>query len=278
MSVTELHHLTPDTAGWRYLSVDVLRLQAGDAVELRRPGTESAIVLVHGAVGVQADGLDAHLARRSPFTAMGDLLYAPPDTPITITAAADTEIAIAAAPAEGRYPPRLIRPVEMASELRGGGSAYRQISSPLAAPLPAESLIVYEAYVPRGAWAGWPPHRHDGEDDSPYLEETYYFHFDRPGGYGLHRNYTHDGYDEHTIVADRSLVPVPRGYHVSAAAPGANMWILNFLAGAPEHRARPPVFDPDETWITTDWDRGRMTLPAVRPTEDLAEPPASESS
>ena len=47
-------------------------------------------------------------------------------------------------------------------------------------PLPAEHLILYEVYVPRGTWAGWPPHRHDGVQGSPYLEEVYYFRLDRP--------------------------------------------------------------------------------------------------
>jgi 5-deoxy-glucuronate isomerase len=278
MTITRVHHLTPETAGWRYLSVDVLRLDPGDTVELHRPGQEAALLSVHGAVTVRADGLDARLARANPFAAMGDLLYTPPGTSVTITAESASEIAIGAAPAAGRYPLRVIRAAEMASELRGGGPACRQIISPLATPLPAESLIVYEAFVPRGAWAGWPPHRHDGEDGSPYLEETYYFHFDRPAGYGLHRNYAHDGYDQHAIVTDGSLVPVPRGYHVSAAAPAANMWILNFLAGAPEHRGQPPAFDLDEIWITTDWDHGRMTLPAVHSTNNPTEPSASESS
>jgi 5-deoxy-glucuronate isomerase len=272
MTVRELHHLTPEQADWRYLGVDVLELEPNDTVEVRSPGRESALVLTRGAIRVLAEGLEERLSRVNPFMVMGDLVYVPPDTAVTVFAETESEIAIGSAPATGRFPLRVIRPAVMTTEMRGGGPACRQITAPLAHPLPAEQLIVYEAYVPRGAWAGWPPHRHDGEDSSPYLEETYYFHFDRLSGYGLHRNYTHDGYDEHTIVTDGSLVPVPRGYHVSGAAPAANMWILNFLAGAPEQRALPPVYDPEETWIVSDWDAGRMTLPAV----NAIEPPASE--
>ena len=57
-----------------------------------------------------------------------------------------------------------------------------------ASPLPAERLILYEVYVPRGKWSGWPPHCHDGWEGSPYLEETYYFRFDPPNGWCMHRN------------------------------------------------------------------------------------------
>lgn len=265
MTAGNLHYLTPAKAGWRYLSARILRLEPGDMVEIHEADLESAVILVRGAITVRAPEVQYTLSRRSPFVQMGDLVYVPPRTTAVVTADAPSEIAIGAAPATGRHPLRLIEPWEMATELRGGGPAHRQITSPLAHPMPAESLIVYEAYVPRGMWAGWPPHRHDGEEGSPYLEETYYFQFDRPSGFGIHRNYTHDGYGEQTVVANGSLVAVPRGYHVSAAAPSANMWILNFLAGTSADRSVSPVFDPNESWIASDWGRGLMPLPAVTP-------------
>jgi 5-deoxy-glucuronate isomerase len=58
---------------------------------------------------------------------------------------------------------------------------------------------------------------------------------------------------------------VPRGFHVTTPAPGANLWILNFLAGEllGDKRATPPYFDPATTWITEDWARAQMPLPAV---------------
>jgi 5-deoxy-glucuronate isomerase len=142
------------------------------------------------------------------------------------------------------------------------------VSHVLAPPIPAERLIVYEVMVPAGEWAGWPPHRHDGENDSPYLEETYYLRFDRPEGFAFHRNYAGDGsFDEVFTVGDGECVSVPRGFHVTAAAPGANMWILNFLAGdlIDDERARPPYFDPRTTWITEDWSAAQVGLPAAVP-------------
>jgi 5-deoxy-glucuronate isomerase len=104
------------------------------------------------------------------------------------------------------------------------------------------------------------------------LEETYYFRFDRPSGFGFHRNFApEDRWEQSFPLFDQTLVPVPRGYHLCGTGPAANMWLLNFLAGTPQDRTRSPHFDPNETWIESDWSHGLMTLPAV----ELPAAPAS---
>lgn len=262
--IATIADLNTGGAKWKYLSAVVLRLEAGDRYELVHDDQESALVVVEGTIDVDGPSFHAAISRDSVFTGLADLLYVPPRCGITVVAQSDCEIAIGSAPAVGRYPLRLITTGEMSDVLRGGGPAHRQVVSALADPLPAESLIVYEAWVPRGGWAGWPPHRHDGYEGSPYLEETYYYRFDRGPGFGVHRNFTpEEGIDESIPTKDRSLVAVPSGYHLCTAGPAANMWILNFLAGSTDDRSRPPHFDPAETWINHDWDRGRLILPAV---------------
>jgi 5-deoxy-glucuronate isomerase len=256
----------PAEAGWQYLGFEVLALAPGERMEIDTADREVAIVAMSGE-GVAACGAETfELSRGGVFEGAGSLLYAPPGTPATLTASTDWLVAVGSAPAEGRYPVRLVEPQEVQAELRGGGSARRQVNHLLAPPLPAERLIAYEVFVPGGSWAGWPPHCHDGSHGSPYLEETYYFRFDRPDGFGFQRNYVDDGsYDETFAVHDGDCVAVPRGFHVTTAAPGHNMWILNFLAGEPvgEERATPPFFDPGATWITEDWSRGQIALPVA---------------
>ena len=44
----------------------------------------------------------------------------------------------------------------------------------------AERLIVGETFNEPGQWSSFPPHKHDGGDGEPALEEVYYFRFDRP--------------------------------------------------------------------------------------------------
>lgn len=256
--------VTPATAGWDRLRARVLDLAAGETSLIDDATHETAVVVVTGSVEVSVDRVVAVIHRGSVFTEMADLLYAPPGSVVTVSALTATQIAIGQAPAQGRYPARLIGVAEMDGVIRGGGPARRQVMSALADPSPAESLVVYEGWVPRGSWTGWPPHRHDGYAGSPVLEETYYYRFDRPSGFGFHRNFApEDGWEQTHLLKDQALVTAPRGYHLCGNAPAANMWLLNFLAGSPQDRPRSPYLDPHETWIEQDWTAGEMSLPAV---------------
>ncbi len=262
--------VTPSTAGWRQLDMKVVALGAGERFDEVTGDREIAIVPLAGTTSANVDDLDVTLRRASVFEAMAPVLYVPPGRRVRLTGEHDAEVAIGGASAEGRHPVRLFTPAEMTVEVRGGGRARRQVNHVLAHPQPAERLIVYEAYVPRGCWSGWPPHCHDGYEGSPYLEETYYFRFDPPDGFGVHRNYRVDrDVDEVFAVGDRDLVTVPCGFHTSAAAPGSHMYFLNFLAGdlVGAERAIPPFFQPEYRWIDGRWDVDDMALPAVSPAE-----------
>lgn len=164
----------------------------------------------------------------------------------------------------GPLPVEVLRTVRFRAEVRGVGAARRQVNYLLAAPLPAERLILYEVIAERGTWCGWPPHCHDGYDGSPYLEETYYFRFDRDEGYALQRNYRVDeDFDETFVAGDGDLILITKGYHTTVAMPGAGMYFLNYLAGElrDEDRARPPCFDQRHTWITGNWTDEATMLP-----------------
>ena len=257
-------NVTPASAGWRYLSFQVLALPAGGTHTRLTAGEEVALVPLSGAATVIAGGQRFALARESVFAGRPHVLYVPPGHTLEIETQNGFECALGGAPAEGRCPLRLFRPEEMRAELRGGGPALRQVNHVLAAPLPAERLILFEVYVPGGAWSGWPPHCHDGYAGSPYLEETYYYRFAPEHGFGFHRNYRKDQpFDEHFTVHHGEAVLVTQGFHPTTAAPGSNMYFLNYLAGdlLDEARATPPVDDPDFAWMRRDWEGGRLSLP-----------------
>jgi len=268
--------VTPADAGWRNIAFAVVELGPDTVHTDELAERETAIVTLAGAGTVTVGGDTVELARTSVFEQVGRVVYVPPRTPFTIATDASLTVAVGSAPAEGLLPVQVIEPGEMRTEIRGGGAAYRQVVHTLAHPLPAERLILYEVYVPRGTWAGWPPHRHDGVDGSPYLEEVYYFRLDRPEGYVLHRNFSdgaeHDPdgveFDEVAVARDGDAVLVPKGYHTSVVSPGSNMYFLNFLAGdlLLDERVTPPCFHAEHTWIIDDWQAGAWDLPVVRPT------------
>jgi len=264
----EVLSVTPEIAGWDVLDFSLVILEMGQTWAVDTADREVAIVPLVGACTITVGPKSFALDRDGVFTGMASVLYLPPHTSGEVVASSRAEFAIGGAPAEGKYPIRLIAPTEMKCEVRGGGGATRQVNHILAHPLPAERLILYEVYVPRGGWSGWPPHCHDGYEESPYLEETYYFRFDPPNGWGIHRNYRVDNdFDEVFSVEDRDVVMVTQGYHSSATAPGSHMYFLNYLAGTPrdEERAIPPFFQPEYRWIDGNWDVDAMTLPTVGP-------------
>lgn len=256
--------VSPEIAGWDVLDFAIVVLEDGDSWSVDTREREVAIVPQEGEFTVSVAGVEHRLRRRGVFYEMAPVLYLPPGTNAEIEAVGRAEFAVGGAPAEGRLPVRLIQPSEMKCEVRGGGGATRQVNHILAHPLPAERLILYEVYVPRGSWSGWPPHCHDGYEGSPYLEETYYFRFNPADGWGIHRNYRVDtDFDETFAVSDRDVVMVTQGFHSSAAAPGNHMYFLNYLAGTPqgEERAIPPFFQPEYRWIDGNWDQDAMDLP-----------------
>lgn len=268
-----LHELDPAIARWRYLSSNVVTMEPRDVFAVGSAELETLLVVVEGAVHVTGSGIDAHIARRHLWSEVSSVVYLPPNAPVSVEAITACEISTGSAPATGRFDPKVIDPEEMLSELRGGATATRQVVTTLGPDHGAERLLSYEVWVPRGHWTGWPPHRHDGEEGSPYLEETYYYRFQTPTGFGFHRNFDlSDGFEDVTALRDHTLVPVPRGYHLCAAGPGSNAWGLNFLAGSVEDRPRPPHFADSDTWILDDWSAGEMKLPAVRTPEQPGGP------
>ena len=256
--------VTPQSAGWHYLSFRVIVLAAGEQYTVHSGDEEVALVPLQGAGALVVDGAPYTLQRSSVFAGPPSLLYAPPGKTIEITATRAFEFAVGGAPASGKYGVRLIRPDEIKCELRGGGAARRQVNHILAPPLPAERLILFEVYVPGGSWSGWPPHCHDGSGGSPYLEETYYYRIEPANGFAIHRNYRLDtDFDELLPVRSGDLVLVTQGYHPVAAAPGSNLYFLNYLAGEllDEARARPPLDDSRYAWMKMNWEGNRLELP-----------------
>jgi 5-deoxy-glucuronate isomerase len=259
-------HVTPETAGWNHLEFAIVDVDADHPWTDSVDGRETAIVPLAGKGEVVVGGRSIELSRESVFAQMPRIVYVPPATGYSVRSEARLQVAIGSAPAEGKLPVNVVEPHQMRSELRGGGAAYRQVIHALAHPIPAERLILYEVYVPRGTWSGWPPHCHDGRDDSPYLEEVYYFRLDRPEGYCIHRNWRdEEGFDDLVMARDADVVLVPKGYHTSIACPGANMYFLNYLAGEleGEERRTPPCFAAEHTWIEADWTAGEWGLPVV---------------
>ena len=258
--------VTPESANWEYLSFRIVKLQHQQVYLHQTESTEVALVPLEGAGTVQTGTGDYPLSRAGVFQEMPSVLYLPPGQEFGVVTDGSFEFAIGAAPAVGKYPTRLFTPEAIKSEVRGGGAARRQVHHILAHPMPAERLILYEVYVPGGAWSGYPPHCHDGYGGSAHLDETYYFRTDPQNGVALHRNYRRDtDFEEIFAVRNTDLVLVTQGFHSTSAAPGSNLYFLNYLAGEliDEERANPPIDDPDYAWLKQGYVGNLMKLPLM---------------
>jgi 5-deoxy-glucuronate isomerase len=231
----QVHLVTPQSAGWRYVGFEVIDLAPGQALVRRLPDREQCLVLLSGraAVRVADEDFGTLGARSHPLEGKPFAVYVPPRTEVQLTAESHCELAVGSAPAAGRFRARAIRPEDVREEVRGTGTNTRYVYDILPEGAEAESLLVVEVRTPGGHWSSYPPHKHDSAaGGESQLEEIYYHRLSRPGGFAFQRVFTDDrSLDETMSVEDRDLVLVPRGHHPVSAPHGFDLYYLNVMAG-----------------------------------------------
>lgn len=261
--------VTPEDAGWRYLSFRTAALAAHETVDAGAFGQEAVVVPIAGG-GVHLEVGAAHASidlpgRSSPFEALPWAAYLPPATPARVVGRPDGSspngrvvVAIAEAPRSGASgvagAPFIVTPSDVEVEVRGAGSATRQINKIVRPESPADRLLVVEVLTPSGNWSSWPPHKHDRDDmpDEAVLEEIYFYGFRRPEAWGIQRVYRSDRSRDCLFeVRDGDCVLVTDGYHPFVAAQGHDAYYLNALAG--DRRTMACSFDPDLEWVRDSW-------------------------
>jgi 5-deoxy-glucuronate isomerase len=259
--------VTPESAGWTYCGLRVVRLEPGGRRELATEGEELAVLPLSGSALVEVEGRRFELAGRdSVFARVSDWAYVPVDAELRLSSRAGAELALASARATRRFEPVHVAAGEVPIEIRGAGTATRQVTNFLSPDAfdGADRLICVEVLTPDGSWSSYPPHKHDDTPGSPANnEEIYYFRVGRSGsvatsdeGFALHRTYTADGsIDETVVVRDGDVFLVPRGYHgPCVAAPGYPLYYLNVMAGPNAQRTMAIADDPAYAWVRSSWD------------------------
>ncbi|RFS84857.1 5-deoxy-glucuronate isomerase [Actinomadura spongiicola] len=255
--------VTPESAGWGYAALRVLELPDGGAHEFDTGGFETIVLPLSGSCAVECDGTTFELeGRDGVFSRVSDFAYVPRDARVTVRGTG--RFALAGARCETRLEPRHGPAGDVPVELRGAGSASRQVNNfgtPEAFPF-AEKLIACEVLTPGGCWSSFPPHKHD--EDRPgesVLEEIYYFEVAGETGMGYQRVY--GGPDVLAEVRTGDVVLVPSGWHgPSMAVPGHDLYYLNVMAGPGAERAWRICDDPAHAWIRGTWE-GRAVDPRL---------------
>jgi len=286
--------LTPDLRDWAHTSLRVATLADGASLTHRSTGEELVVVPLVGGAVVTVDGTDHELAGRgSVFAGPTDSLYVPAGRELTLRAKGAARIAVCGArvqdPTGGDRSVVLLPAGEVPVELRGAGTCSREVRG-IGMPdtLPgAEQILVCEVLTPAGGWSSYPPHKHDthrpGEES--VLEEIYYFETqavgdaaagrapltrgtDRADGrqpVGYQQVYAADEREVDVLVEVRTgdVVLVPHGWHGPAmAAPDADLYYLNVMAGPGQERVWLICDDPAHAGVREDW-RGQAVDPRL---------------
>ena len=248
--------VSPERAGWRFLSFAVHHLSA--PMDVGGTGVETAVVVLGGG-GAGVGELELP-GRPSVWDGRPSAAYLPPGCAATVSPTGEwLTVAVANAPASGRRTatePVRIGPDDVRVEIRGAGNATRQINHIIEPSFPADRLEVVEVYTPSGNWSSWPPHKHDTDDmpNEAVLEEVYSYRFRRSAAWGVQRLYRADGSrDVLWAVRDGETVLVTDGYHPFAATHGDDAYYLNALAG--DVRTMACSFDPDFALAMDEWSK-----------------------
>ncbi len=283
--------VTPEMAGWDYISFEARRLQPGASWQFETGDNELAFVNLSGTYTIATNrgrwtGIGG---RPHVFADACHMLYLPVHTSLEVTCETAGEFAVAWAPALAEFAPFLTRPAQVPMNLRGGDNATRQINDPLPPGAPVSRLVLVEVYTPSGGWSSYPGHKHDVhlEDDRGQLveadlEEIYYYkitstrsdafgHYD-PDGYAYQRVYTDEnspmqkaGHPIDALVRPYNdcVVLVPEGYHPVVSPPGYVTYYLNVLAGSAQSLANQD--DPRYAWVKDTYRGTNPDVPLYQP-------------
>ncbi|RPH26845.1 5-deoxy-glucuronate isomerase [Buttiauxella warmboldiae] len=249
-------HITPQSAGWKYVGFDVYQLRAGQRLALPESSDERCLVLVAGRATVNTP--------RACFPEIGDRMspferrkpwavYVTAGEAVEVEALTPFELAVCSAPGKGTYATRLITPQDIAAEARGKGHNQRYVHNILPEDKAADSLLVVEVYTSEGCTSSYPSHKHDTDNppSETYLEETYYHRLNPAQGFCMQRVYTDDrALDECMAVYDQQVVMVPKGYHPVATMAGYDSYYLNVMAGPV--RKWMFTWEQDHAWINSE--------------------------
>lgn len=269
--------ITPEQAGWDYISFQARRLNAGDSWSFETGENELALVNLSGRYAVRSNrgNWPAIGGRKDVFQSAAHALYLPRRTAFTVTAEASGEFAVAWVPTDEDHDAWLIHADDVFYSIRGGDNVSRQINELLPPGSPVHRLVLVEVYTPSGNWSSYPPHKHDvhvedadGNLIEADLEEVYFYKIDKPEGYAYQRVYTGETsplqragkpIDALMLARDNCAVLVPEGYHPVTSAPGYLTYYLNVLAGSAQSLANQD--DPQYTWVKNSYRHEDDRLP-----------------
>ena len=220
-----------------YAEADMLKLRAGTSIKIDEKDKEFALVVLYGSITVTGSDFRFENVgkRKTVFDGAGEAVYVGKDEKFTVTAVGgDAKVCVAKAPATKKIKAQAMRTEDIKIKELGKGAYKRTAAFNVAENAEANLLYIGEFWVEDGKWASFPPHKHDIEDmpNEGFLDEIYYFEFDKPQGFGVQMVYSKEGdLNEAYKVKTGDFVEIPKGYHPFSVAPGYKNYCLWIMTG-----------------------------------------------
>jgi len=144
--------VTPASAGWAYSGLRIVDLPPGAKATFSTGGEEMLVLPLSGGCVVTCDDEQVTLTgRRSVFSRVTDFAYLPRDATVTLRSGDGGRFALPSAQADRRLTFRFGAAEDVAVELRGAGSASRQVNN-FCTPdrFDCDRLIACEVLTPGG--------------------------------------------------------------------------------------------------------------------------------
>ena len=241
----------------RELTSRRLVLETGQSARYQSPDEETVLVLQEGAGAIEVAERRWGVSRSGVFAERATALYLPAGVELQVTAASPVQAILLSTPAPPRAgaEPVLVTPAEVRVNVRGKGHYTREVHDLFVDDPYVARLMVGETFNPPGNWSSYPPHKHDGADGEPRLEEVYHFRIEPSHGFAHQSLYTSVGECVTHLVRDGDAVLLPYGYHPVSAPPGYRVYYLWALAG--DQRVLVPYEDLQHRWIHDAANAGR---------------------
>ena len=192
--------------GARELTSSRLRLSAGGTYKYQIASEETVLILQEGRGTFATADESWPLSRATVFEERASAVYLPPGVSLTVTAQTPLEAILFSTPAPAGGQATVQRPAGVEVNARGKGNYAREVHNVFVTDASVKRLMVGETFNPPGNWSSYPPHKHDGRDGEPVLEEVYYYRVSPPQGFGQQLMYTTDGNVTDELVEVRHTI------------------------------------------------------------------------
>ncbi len=237
----EMNKLHPDML----MNIKIKRLTQGEKYTVNDPENETAFLLLKGQVEFSFDGRSEKTGfRENPFQKTPYALHFSKNTPVTVTALADSEIVVQQTDNDREFDTVYYNPENCLYQEFGkaqwGGTGQRTVSTMFdLSNAPYSNMVLGEVFHNPGKWSSYPPHHHP-------QPEVYYYQFDYPQGFGA----AFMGNDVFKCTDGSFLCIEPGNAHQQVCAPGYTMyyvWMIRHIDGDPWDKTR--IYEEEHEWL-----------------------------